>query len=134
MSAAVRAVAAACLVLAAGCGDGRPRVYPTTGKLTVGGKPAEGAVVMLMSAGGGLYTPSGTVGSDGAFSLTTFLPNDGAPAGEYKVAVTWRPAKKTAMDPDGPDKLGGKYADANNSKLTAKVEAGPTSLPPIAID
>lgn len=122
------------LALLAGCGDGRPRVYPVTGRLTVKGKPADGAVVRLYPAGGGPHMPAGVVQPDGSFALTTFDPGDGAPAGEYKVTVTWRPAKKSTMDPDGPDKLAGKYADPAGSKLAATVALGPTDLPPIALD
>lgn len=122
------------LTLLAGCGDGRPPVYPVTGSVTYKGKPAGGAVVMLVPAGGGAYSPTGTVGPDGGFRLTTFAPDDGAPAGDYTVLVTWRPAKKSSLDPDGPDKLGNRYANAATSKLSATVEAKPTDLPPIALD
>ncbi len=122
------------LLVLAGCGGGRPKLYPVSGSVTVKGKPADGAVVRLFPAAGGEHMPAGVVQPDGSFKLTTFEPGDGAPAGEYKLTVTWRPAKKTTMDPDGPDKLAGRYADAGSSRLTAKVDAGPTTLPAIALE
>lgn len=122
------------LAVAAGCGDGKPRLYPVTGSVTVKGRPADGAVVRLYPAAGGPHMPAGVVQADGSFKLTTFLPDDGAPAGDYKVTVTWRPAKKTTMDPDGPDRLNGRYADAVSTRLTATVDAGPTTLPAITLE
>src|SRR3954451_14894602 len=68
--------------------------YPVKGELTVGGKPAEGATVMFQpreaeptdwAAG----YPRATVGADGKFEVSTYGENDGAPAGDYVILVTW---------------------------------------------
>src|SRR5262249_23178376 len=64
------------------CGS-RSRFTPPRGQVFVGGKPAEGAVVVLHPVGatkGDAPKPSGRVGADGSFTLSTVEPGDGAPA------------------------------------------------------
>jgi hypothetical protein len=131
--------AAAVLValLAAGCGDGRPKLYPVSGQVFVAGKPADGAVVVLHAVGGGIPDvprPVATVGPDGSFQLTTYDANDGAPAGTYKVTVMWFPKKKSPMEPDGPDRLKGRYASPEKTPLEVTVQPGPTTLEPFKLD
>ncbi len=67
----------------------KPNVYPTEGVVLFEGKPAFGARVTLVPKDGtaGRFQPTGTVGHDGTFKLTTFQPNDGAPAGSYRVSI-----------------------------------------------
>ena len=77
--------------------------------------------------------PFGYTGPDGKFELTTVNKADGSPAGNYKVLIQW-PAK-TGGDPRdggsiGPDRLQGRYMNLENSQLIAKIEEGPTELPP----
>jgi hypothetical protein len=146
-----RSQAAFCLVLAAvacvfvvACtsSDGRPRMkcYPAKGKLLVKSQPAAGAIVALQPQGGNPEEwwsgfPRGHVEADGTFHLETYADKDGAPAGEYIVTVTWPDAAAVAGNEEAsaPDKLGGRYADAATSKLKAKIDAGPTEIPPIQI-
>lgn len=59
---------------------------------------------------------------DGAFELTTYAMHDGAPAGEYKVTVTWpddsMPVDECeCVDPLLHDRLSGKYADRKTTSL-----------------
>jgi hypothetical protein len=124
-----------------GCSGGGPPkkvCYPVKGELTVGGKPAEGATIILQpreanptdwSAG----FPRATVGGDGKFQVSTYGENDGAPVGEYVILVTWEAPNPTNEEASGPDRLGGRYIDPEKSKLTAKVEPRPTELPPIKL-
>jgi hypothetical protein len=76
----------------ASCGTSHEPVYQVTGTVLFNGKPAAGAVVVFHPAGeskGLGVHPQGSVGADGSVQLTTFEQNDGAPAGQYDVAVTW---------------------------------------------
>ncbi len=133
-------------LLLTSCGDGRVSVYPVRGRVTVGGKPVEHALVIFhpVDASGELeqIKPEGRTDADGYFQLRTYGMADGAPAAEYRVAITW-PAANPDMalhpeDPellaDGPDRLAGRYADPKTSNLRATVTSGDTELPPFALD
>jgi hypothetical protein len=131
----------AAAALACGCsgtsGPAKKVCYPVKGQLLVQGKPAEGALLIFQpkenanpadwSAG----YPHATSQADGKFEVSTYSDNDGAPAGDYVVLVSWSAPNPQNEEASGPDKLGGRYADPATSKLTAKVEARPTELPPI---
>jgi hypothetical protein len=110
--------------LAASCGrksDHTP-VFPVTGRLLLEGKPAEKAMVFfcpLDNHDSHAPKPVGTVASDGSFTLSTFLANDGAPAGEFAVTVVWPVAK----DPEnGPDRLKGHCGNPAKSPWHVRVE------------
>src|SRR5205809_954396 len=80
-------------------------------------KPAEGALVILRpqqdanpddwSAG----FPRANVGADGKFEVGTYGDNDGAPAGDYIVLVSWIAPNPQNEEASGPDRLGGRYSD-----------------------
>ena len=131
------ACGAAVLALGAGCGSDKPTPYPVSGKVTVAGKDADGALVRLHPVDGdgpNAVRPLGYVQSDGTFQLTSYKENDGSPAGRYKVTVVWRPKKKSTTEPDGPDRLQGRYADPKASKIEVTVNRGATALDPIKLD
>lgn len=73
-----------------GCGSddsGHPPTYPVTGSVRLNGKAVDGATVtFFLTEGKG--SAVGSTGADGKFSLSTFSPNDGAVAGQYKVSIT----------------------------------------------
>jgi hypothetical protein len=88
-------VCAAALLITSitGCGGGsdqwvagREKVYPTSGKVTLDGKPVEGAVVMFISTSKPL-SARGLTDANGEYQLTTYEERDGAMAGEHKVTV-----------------------------------------------
>src|SRR5688572_4246517 len=92
-----------------GCGGGSPTgnqkpVHPVRGEVYHGGKAAAGAFVVFVPAMEPADTPDprprGHVNEDGSFTLSTYGVNDGAPAGEYLVTITWPIA-----DRDDEDKL-----------------------------
>lgn len=128
--------AAVALLAGVGCGgDRRPPVFAATGKLTAttakGVAPAAGATVTFVSkADPKAALPTATVAADGTFTLSTFEPGDGAPAGDYAVTVYWPAAgRMTLGEAAGPDQLGGRYADPKTSKLSATVTpAGPNQF------
>ena len=85
-------LALACLA----CGPGRQPVYPFKGKVLVDGKPAARAVVLFFPLGpNGLESgldvlhPQGVVDESGAFELTTYTPNDGAPAANLAFQIAY---------------------------------------------
>jgi len=133
----LRRIALALGLATAGCGDGKPTPYPASGSVRVGGKEADGALVRLWPVGADgpdAVRPLGYVQPDGTFQLTSYKENDGAPAGTYKVTVEWRPKRKSQIEPEGPDKLAGKYADPKASKVEVTVGKGGTALDPIQLD
>jgi hypothetical protein len=142
-----RLAAGICLVAItslAGCGDGRIARYPVTGKVLVDGKPAPGAMVIFCPIEGSdelmRERPIGFAGPDGTFQLTTFVTNDGAPAGDYKVIARW-PANSPSQRPVDPgvrgrippDRLRGKYFNLDRTPLTATVIEGDNELPPFEL-
>ena len=75
-----------------GCGGkGRPRLVKVTGKVTLDGKPVEGAQVafqFVADAKAKYQRPSrGMTNSSGEFTLGTYAGDDGAPVGKYKVGI-----------------------------------------------
>jgi hypothetical protein len=134
----------ACLaLLAGGCGRSPERVplHPVAGIVTVKGAPADGAKVILFPVdesmnAAGMPIPTGVAGPDGRFKLTSYEPDDGAPAGEYRVGVIWNEIVTPSDDPAQVvtrDRLKGRYADPKTSGLKATVEAGATELPPLSL-
>ena len=105
--------------------------------ITGKGKAAAGALVVFHPAGSAdprAVTPTGKVQEDGSFTLTTAKPGDGAPAGEYDVAIVWQPpGAKPNEAGEVPSLLPARYGDPKTSKLRVKVEKGPNNLPPFKL-
>ena len=128
--------------LVAGCDDdGRPRPYQVRGLVLVDGKPAGGAKICFYSDEPWNETwrlaPSGVTDAEGRFTLRTYEPDDGAPAGGYRVTVVW-PADPPASATDDemaprPDRLRGAAASPRTSGLTATVPVGGGELTPIEV-
>jgi hypothetical protein len=128
-----------------GCGDGRIPTYEVNGQVNVNGRPAEGAIVVFCpvdpSAEVEHLRPAGMANASGQFTLTTFEPNDGAPAGEYKVLVKWPAPTPAAQQREerpgsankGPDRLRGKYYSFESTPLQATIEEQSNQLPPFEL-
>lgn len=126
------------LVFCAGCSaesEGPPTV-PVAGKLLVDGQPAAGAQVIFHPADSHDFDrrgsrPTGRVTADGTFQMTTYQPNDGAPAGDYVVTVYW------AQDPESlepsPDRLKQRFLNPALSKIHVAVIKSTTELTPIEL-
>jgi hypothetical protein len=69
----------------AGCGDGRPQRVPVSGQVRIDGKPLRSGGIRFFPTDGRPST--GTIDSEGRFSLSTFEPNDGCSLGNHRVAV-----------------------------------------------
>jgi hypothetical protein len=116
-----------------GCSGELP-VYPVRGRvLDRQGQPAAGAIVVLqpLSEEAKSTRAVGRANENGEFKLTTRNEGDGAPAGEFAVTVTWPTPKKTPLDPEGPDKLGGALATKDKSKIRFTVEERPDNEIPV---
>ena len=124
---------------AASCSrESRPPVYPVRGAVMFQKKPAAKAVVVLRpTAPGppGATLPHGAVGPDGTFRIGTFGADDGAPAGEYVVTITWPEAR---TDPSGDevttDRLKGRFADPARSPWKVTIKEGENELGPLRLD
>jgi hypothetical protein len=128
----------------AGCSkteEGRIPVYPVSGKVTVNGQSAAGARVVFYGAtpdltGPGTPAPAGTTDENGEFRLRSYDPEDGAPAGEFKVTVDWPEPIPPNVDQEmyrPKDRLQGRYSNPDKSGLRITVPEGGGELPPIEL-
>lgn len=108
-------------------GDRKP-VHPVRGQVFVKDKPAAGAFVVFIPVEEPPQPkdprPRAEVEPDGSFALSMYGEKDGAPVGEYIVAITWPGGRD-----DSDDRLLGRYADRTKSKLRATVKEGPNEIP-----
>ncbi len=110
------------------------------GKVSVDGKPAAGAIVMLHPENSADKIAAGVADKDGVYSLVTDL-QPGAKPGHYKVSVTWPdpnakqpdPQKSFQLPEPGPDLLKGRYMNKDRSQLTADIAAESKELPPLEL-
>jgi hypothetical protein len=134
------------VLLSSSCASKR-KLYPVRGQVFAGGKPAAGALVVFQPADDPspqALRPSGQVEADGSFTLSSYSPaegqpRDGAPAGEYRVSISWFPPNaKELLGKNGitmvPDRLGGRYGDPKTSGLQAKVSEGTNELPAFQLE
>jgi hypothetical protein len=108
-------------------GDHPP--YPATGQILVNGQPADDANIVLHHVGDWgekSIVPMAWTDENGRFTLSTYAMDDGAPEGDYKVAIIWPAYRGKSL---GPDKLGEKYANPETSGLKVNLKKGPNQLP-----
>lgn len=126
-----------------GCADGpgAEPVYPVRGRVTFRGQPASGAFVVFHRVGapaaatGEPVRPSAKVGADGAFALTSFDENDGAPAGAYAVTVQWNKLVTRGNESlAGPNVIPAPYAKPESTPLKVTVDAGENALAPFELE
>jgi hypothetical protein len=114
------------------CGsEVRKPVFPARGKVLCDQKPAPKAIVtfhplgtMGVETGPETVNPHGVVAEDGTFQLTTYSPNDGAPAGKYAVTIIWR-TEPRSRDEEERTLLPLRYGHPGSSGLRAEVKEGP---------
>lgn len=116
----ILAAGVTCCGLLAGCGNG---TYPVQGKIVYDttNQPAtnlQGYTVMAESTEREMSSV-GEVDAQGNFSLSTFKPGDGVPAGKYRVAIT--PPVQLSDSSLGPSKIENKYMDPTQSGLELTV-------------
>jgi hypothetical protein len=129
------------LLVATGCGQDRrgyvehsEPLIPVTGVVMVDGKPARNARVVLhrpdappagQPTADAKPSPRGECDDSGKFQIYTYAAYDGAPAGDYRVTISWK-------DPEGLNREGDTYRELLpavyqhpvKSKLKASVAAG----------
>ena len=116
----------------------RKPVYPVHGQVfDKDKKSAVGALVIFHpvdESSPKLIRPLAHVDEKGDFALTTYENNDGAPAGEYIITISWRqqPSKPSDGNKAGPDRLKGAYSNPKTSKLKFTITKQPdNAVPPI---
>ena len=96
----------------------RKDLTKVTGSITVNGQPAAGIKITAMPIGGDVDNPHGgqaMSNEKGEFQFTTYKNNDGLPAGDYILVITWGEFSALHRTMTG-DKFGGKYAKADANK------------------
>jgi hypothetical protein len=73
----------------------------------------EGAIVTLIPADGSGTGSFGHADKNGDYQVSTYRSGDGAPAGDYLIAITWG---------ETVDRLKGAYADPTKTRLKATVQ------------
>lgn len=107
----------ALLILAtAGCGDGRPKRVPVSGRVTIDGQPLETGFIQVVPEGDRPAT--GKLGTGGRFTLTTYDTEDGCVLGKHLVSVAANKSlNPTTMQWFAPKK----YISTATSGLTLEV-------------
>jgi hypothetical protein len=105
--------------------------YEVKGKVVLpNGKPLSAGRVTFVAADGLLPEASGEIYPDGAFSLSTRVPGDGAAPGRYKVRIEPAESKNPrTIRPGFPVK----YVDEDSSGLVVTVRAESSQLEPIRL-
>lgn len=130
-----------------GCGPSLPKTAPVSGRVMLDDKPLAGGVVAFV-ADGAFRFGSGRTDESGRFTLTTFVPGDGAVLGEHRVTVIPAPAPAASAAAEGglpsPDeyatvlrqqtealersRIPRKYMQPETSPLRAVVKPGPNEF------
>ena len=61
---------------------------------------------------------------EGKFAISTYQSGDGLPEGEYALTFMWGQLNLISKSYGGPDKLNGRYLNAQTSEHRVTVEAG----------
>ena len=130
-------------LMASGCGnDGRLKTYPVKGQVLYNGEPLKGVDVAFLAVeekNRVPYPPHATTDAQGNFTLMSYDTGDGAPAGEFQVAVAF--AVEVSGPDDGSDQtkriigqVPVKYHKAETSGLRATVGPSSTTLEPFKLE
>jgi hypothetical protein len=119
-----------------GCGkaDKRLQVFPVTGHVYFQGTPVPLARIRLypLNQSEDKALPRAWTDETGAFSLSTYKKDDGAPAGEYQVSLKWVGSDQPPQESDGPhgsvDLFEGRFTDPKFSGITLRVSEGSNDL------
>lgn len=130
------------LIFTVGCSGNvsPPATVPVKGNVTLKGKPAAGIRVTLhpqFDMGAIQWTVMGETGANGAFTVGTGVPGNGAPPGEYVVTF-----EKPRVDTDRKrnnleievDDFQGKYSDPAKSDRKVTVTKGENLLETFALE
>ena len=129
--------------LSAGCGKAKPGIkgklplFPVAGKLIMDGQPMAGATLLFhptndFPTGSASQRPRAIVGEDGTFQVSTYANDDGAPAGEYRVTVSWKAdtdGTTSEQQQDLPEMAPRTVQNPRQSHLRVKIKQGENKLP-----
>jgi hypothetical protein len=110
------------LWIATGCSDGRPSRVPVTGKVLIDGRPLTHGYVRFIPEGA--RPSSGTLDSEGRFTLSCYEGADGAVVGKHRVEVS---GMQSVSEWKARWHAPKKYADHGSSGITKEV-TGPTDV------
>jgi hypothetical protein len=139
------AMGLSCVVFASSCGrskipeiQGKLPVFPVKGKLLLDGKPLANANLVFhpttpLPKDASQILPHGRTSEDGGFALTTYSDNDGAPAGKYRVTVSYRGTHQNLRTNEEPDLMPPPYRNPRTSVLRTEVQEGDNDLPALEI-
>jgi hypothetical protein len=113
-------IVAVALTFVFGCSDGPPTRVPVSGRVTIDGKPLTHGYVRFAPAD--TRASSGSLDSQGHFTLTCYEPGDGTVLGVHHVTVMGQEAIGSETIKWHAPK---KYADPATSGLTREI-TGPT--------
>jgi hypothetical protein len=113
------------LSLLTGCGGGT-KVTQVTGRVTLADGAVPTGVYVMFLDDVNKRSPSGIVGADGRYTLTTDKPDDGAPPGVYKISFA-PPSPADSNDPTPPTPFHDKYLSVSTSGLEREVKPGQTN-------
>jgi hypothetical protein len=133
---ALLCLGAALLTGACAKDEARVPVFPVRGQVRFEGKPAPGAFVVFhpVEDAGDDLRPTGRVGTDGSFSLSTYDKDDGAPAGDYTVTVEWQKLITKGQETEvGPNVVPDRYGKPQTTPLKASVTEAANDLPPLQL-
>lgn len=132
------AVLVGCSKKAAPIKGAKLQVFPVKGKLVMDGKPMAAATIIFnpvvkFPAGSAQMWPHATADQNGDFSVSTYVCDDGAPAGDYKITISWKgeealkvpDSARGELDEQAPDA----YQNARTSKIRVKIKEEPNTLP-----
>ncbi|MFO0917721.1 MAG: hypothetical protein U0872_05325 [Planctomycetaceae bacterium] len=119
-------------------------VTPVKGSVMIDGEPQAGVIIRCIPTGAFDYpglspeTLGATTNEQGQYTLGTYEPADGVPAGEYALTFIWPTRSLRPSTRDGAelknDRLKGKYAKAKGSPLKITVEEGsPQEVDPVEL-
>jgi hypothetical protein len=123
------------LLLVSGCSQAEPEklpVFPVTGQVIYEGRPAAGAWVVLHPADPqrAWPQPRAKTDSQGNFTLSTYDPQDGAPAGDYLVTLELPQVINRGGELEtGGNLLPPQYSAPETTSIATRVAEGPNTLP-----
>ncbi|WP_010582327.1 hypothetical protein [Schlesneria paludicola] len=136
-----------CIVSISGCGGESneqrlKRLVPNankttkvTGNVTVNGQPGKDLWVTLHSTSGIELRPRAQCDDKGHFAIGTYLGDDGAPPGDYKITIEWLTFSRLGgAGWVGPDKLKDKYNDPKKTPFDITVADKPITLPTFELE
>ena len=113
-------------------------VFPVKGKLVMDGKPMALATILFnpvakFPKGAAQMQPRATADENGEFKVTTYANDDGAPAGDYKITISWKGEEAAGLSDGGRAEVDEKappdYLNSRTSKIRVKVKEEPNDLP-----